>query len=197
MNNREIFRMLLQQMDPAEMAQHSTINHHVDGMQYLCLHRSPKLTAKIYLIEQPINPNSGYLVHPHTHRYAFSSTVLTGELMHLRFLEMEGNAWRRYSYRAESRSRQHESNCSLFSYRREHHTSGSSYFVQPHEIHTLRMLPESGQPTMIGLFQLADTQSASRLYLPPDMDEVAYPNSKQPDVDQTLALQQRCLELLQ
>lgn len=197
MSNFDIFRTLLQQMDAAEMAQHSTINHHVDGMQYLCLHRSPKLTAKIYLIEQPTNPNSGYLVHPHSHRYPFSSTLLSGELMHLRFGEIDGTAWNRYRYHAEGRIRQHESPCDLALSAQEYCPCGSSYFVQPFEVHTLQ-LPDlwHKQPVMIGLLQFADTQPTSELYLPAGMDEVVYPDSRRPTPEQAFALRTRCLELL-
>ncbi|ATI15711.1 hypothetical protein [Bordetella phage vB_BbrM_PHB04] len=196
MNDLETFKTLLEQMDPVEMAQHSTINHHVDGMQYLCLHRSPKLTAKIYLIEQPTNPNSGFLVHPHSHRYPFSSVVLAGQLEHIRFLEMDGASWVRYSYRAESRQRLYDRACGLLVHRIEPHHRGSSYFVQPYEIHTLRMITEPAKPVMIGLMQFADTQPTSELYLPDGMDEVAYPQSRQPTAIEAFALRNRCLELL-
>ena len=45
--NRQFFTQMLQQASPDELAQHSMLNHHADGMDYICLHRSPKLTVKI------------------------------------------------------------------------------------------------------------------------------------------------------
>jgi hypothetical protein len=68
---------MLIELDHIAAAQNSVINHHVEGMEYLCLHRSDKLTVKLYFIDpermrQQV-PGT-YLVTPHTHRYSFEST---------------------------------------------------------------------------------------------------------------------------
>lgn len=194
--NIGVFQTLLQEMDATEMAQHSTINHHVDGVDYLCLHRSERLTAKIYLIEKPTNPNSGYLVHPHSHRYSFSSTVLSGELGHVRSIEIPGYNWTRWGYQADNRQRVHQGDFSLLTYAIEAHWRGTSYFVTPDEIHTLQMNENSSEPVMIGLLQFSDIKPTSELYLPTGHDEVVYPASRQPTPNEAMALRARCLELL-
>ncbi|MEI2416193.1 hypothetical protein V8Z80_08415 [Orrella sp. JC864] len=195
----EFYRAMLLQMDPSAMAAHSTINHHVDGMQYLCLHRTPRLTVKLYLIEEPKNPNSGFLVHPHSHRYAFLSTVLHGRLQHLRFKPMPGQGWQCFTYRAEGRRRTSAGECDLRLQRIERRSAGSSYFVAPDEVHTLRMHePWRGRPApvLIGLTQFADTKSRSELYLPKGVAEVAYPQDRRPSVVELDRLRRRCLQLM-
>lgn len=192
--HNETFRTLLRQMDPAAMAQHSVLNHHAEGVDYICLHRTPTLTAKLYLIEQPRNPNSGFLVHPHSHRYAFTSTVLCGGLRHIRFFERDGVQWQRHTYRAENRSREATRLCGLHAVA-ESHVRGHSYFVAPHEIHTLQMLPRP-VPLLIGLLQFSDEQPESDLYLPAGQDEMLYPDSRVPTAEDMRRLRARALELL-
>ena len=47
MLDRKFFAQMLREVSPAEAMPHSVINHHVNGMDYLCLHRSDKLTVKL------------------------------------------------------------------------------------------------------------------------------------------------------
>lgn len=85
MTDLVLFSKLLHSVGLEQMA-NSRINHHTDGMDYLCLLRTPKLTVKLYCIRNTAkNANSGYLVHPHNHRYGFTSVLLSGELEHIRF----------------------------------------------------------------------------------------------------------------
>lgn len=196
MNQPIFYRTLLEQMNPATMAQHSTINHHANGVQYLCLHRTMGLTVKLYLIERPENHHSGYLVNPHSHRYPFSSTVLAGRLLHVRFVESNDltKDWSRCTYYYEQRRTVHDELVALEGFP-DLIEKGESYWVDPHEIHTLRML-ERGGPLLLGLTQFADTRPASNLYLPIGQDEPVYPDSRQPSANEMAALRDRCMELL-
>jgi hypothetical protein len=162
--DRNMFKFMLNQVDPLEMQEFSSLNHHVEGMDYLCLHRSKKLTVKLYLIEDPQNPNSGFLVNPHSHRYAFGSRVLHGKLDHLRFHPYTGQDWIEHSYDPENKTMSANGETRLL-IERETHRRDSSYFVNENEIHTLQMYPGKG-PVLLGLVQLQDTREKSELYIP-------------------------------
>jgi hypothetical protein len=192
-----LFRVMLEQMDVEAMACHSSINHHVNGMNYLCLSRSEALTVKLYLMEEPRNDNSGFLVNPHSHRYAFSSIVLAGALAHLRFMPSyatDARAWGRYEYHAETRER--TKLCAASLHREvESCPVGTCYFVEPHEIHTLHVDPAS--PLLLGLVQFADEGTTSDLYLPmADNGEMAMPQTRRPTVAELSALRGRALGLM-
>jgi len=161
--NKLNFETLLREMSATEMSQCSVRNHHVFGLNYLCLYRSPKLTVKLYFIEpHRLNIKAGeFLVTPHTHRYAFESTVLVGQLSHVRFDEVSGCAYERGRYSPESRSREAEGETGLFP-RLEVHESGSTYWCSTSDIHTL-IVPD--RLVLLGLVQFADTCPQSMVYV--------------------------------
>lgn len=52
-------------------------NFHSKGLDYVCLHRSHELTVKAYFFDEA----NDRVVHPHDHRYDFSTEVLKGRLV--------------------------------------------------------------------------------------------------------------------
>lgn len=195
MLDRKIFAQMLREAVVEEVMKNSVINHHVNGMSYLCLHRSDKLTVKLYLVENPTNPHSGYLVHPHSHRYAFGSTVLHGALEHIRFKrDADGRLWREHFYNPDQRSLDRADLVGLKE-QADYHSANhdSSYWVEPHEIHTLRML--EGLTTLIGLVQFGDVKRESELFLP-DTAPMQRSDERRPTYDETAALMQRSRDLM-
>lgn len=187
---------LLKRLDCAKMAEHSVINHHVEGMNYICLHRTNELTVKIYMMEKPTNLNSSYLVHPHSHRYGFDSTVLHGSLAHIRFYKSEGKLYRKWSefqYRPESRKLEYNEECAFYCSLQWHYP-GDSYYVDSNEIHTLALNEE--HPVVIGLMQYRDERLSSELYLPPGMLEPVFPRSRKPTASELNSMRERALELI-
>jgi hypothetical protein len=171
---------LLERLDPEEMARSSSLNHHVNGMDYLCLQRDPAgVTIKLYLIERPCNPNSGFLVNPHSHRYDFESFLLAGRLKHVRFRKCEtGLGLQRQPDWIESRyspehGLQRMASVFLRPSQTEYIETGDRYAVRHDEIHTLQMY-DDGEPVLIGLVQYPDTAAHSHLYLP----DREWPNMK-------------------
>jgi hypothetical protein len=162
---REIIGRLLREFEPEKNLGHSYMNHHVDGMHYLCLHRSPALTVKLYLMKRPTNPNEGFLVSPHAHRYAFHTVLLSGSVDHIRFAEDIGIGHERYSYIAESKAMVRTRTVRLDVMDIEHVAKSGTYFVDVNEIHTLRPTDPSW-PLLLGLFQYSDLLPSSALYLP-------------------------------
>jgi hypothetical protein len=192
-----LFELMLRQMDSADTAQNSSINHHVDGLDYLCLSRSKGLTIKLYLMNEPRNPNNTFLVNPHSHRYAFSSIVLAGSLDHLRFTKVDiapDCEWDQVEYCADSKARRTVGRTGLRA-TVEPQSVGGQYFVDPHEIHTLQV--HHGAPLLLGLAQFADKQALSDLFLPSaDCGHLALPQTRRMTPDDADRVRVRMLEVL-
>lgn len=54
-------------------------NFHAKGLDYICLARSKDITVKAYFFEGDLI-NAAEIVHPHDHRYDFSTEVLWGSV---------------------------------------------------------------------------------------------------------------------
>ena len=67
----------LSEMQIDTMVQNSFKNFHTKGFDYLCLHRTPYMTEKIYFFEGDV-AQMPEVVNPHDHRYNFETQVLTG-----------------------------------------------------------------------------------------------------------------------
>lgn len=135
-----------------EARQQSVRHYHARHNHYLCLHRSHELTVKAYIIEPQCVPNeSGYLVAPHTHRYAFDTWVLSGTIRHYRFEEVKerdgsyllgtGPQYVRSKYDPVSRTLADPMPCSLRPLSVEYVRRGQHYHVRTDEIHTLTAEP--------------------------------------------------------
>lgn len=194
--NIQNFKQLLLDMDPAEMAPHSVENHHVEGMDYLCLHRSDRMTVKLYFIdprEVQREPGS-FLVTPHTHRYAFESTVLVGRLGHIRFKECGGDSCERFQYDPDIRQRVSRGKCGLYPTLRFHGKgSDREYWNGTEDIHTL-MTPDHF--VLLGLIQYADTAKTSTVYIKEGGD-MKYPESSVMRPARAEWLRERALYLLE
>lgn len=192
--NTNMFRTMLLELDPLQAAEYSVLSHHIEGMDYLCLHRSDKLTVKMYFIDPArISAKPGaFLVTPHTHRYAFESTVLSGYLIHELFDEGEGDVFGRSSYEPETKTRVANGACDLLTKSAIEHSAGSSYWVGTEDIHTL-IVPV--KPVLLGLVQFADTAKTSTVYVRHG-SEMKYPNSRKPTSLEVIALRNRAFQMM-
>lgn len=185
-----------------QAAQHSTINHHANGMDYLCLNRDPDgETLKLYLIEEPhkAKERSGYLVHPHTHRYPFSTIVLSGMVDHYRFKAKpceatDKDAWSKFPFFAETRELGKPDHVTLRTVSIEEHHEGGVYFVNPDEIHTLSMI--SVRPLLLGLTQYPDVDRVSNIYIPKGK-QIDFSDSRRPTVEEVIRIRDRCIQLIE
>ncbi|MFT4064340.1 hypothetical protein [Paraburkholderia sp.] len=181
--NRHFFRQLVDEADPAALVEHSTINHHVDGMDYLCLHRSPKLTAKLYFIDpaRMTKKPGDFLVTPHSHRYAFETVVLAGGIDHVRFNAPAGSGWERFEYRPETRALDRQGTrdlCPNVDYHASSYPNHNHYWVGANEVHTL-LVPK--RAVLLGLVQFSDTRETSDLFIrTKDEGRLEYPISRRP-----------------
>lgn len=192
--NLNMFRTMLLELDPTEAAENSFLNHHVEGMDYLCLHRSDKLTVKLYFIEPEriaVRPGA-FLVTPHTHRYAFESTVLSGSLVHDLFEENDGHTYARSIYEPETKTRIANGFCDLSSKNATAYGVGGSYWVRTEDVHTL-LVPSD--PVLLGLVQFADTAKTSTVYVRYG-SEIKYPESRKPTPLEVIALRNRAFQMM-
>jgi hypothetical protein len=188
-----IYRTLLDQLNPELAAADSMLNHHADGMDYLCLHRAGGLTVKLYLLHYAENENNGWLVNPHSHRYSFESTVLAGAIRHITFARQKGREWQEHRYDPDNKTVKPGQHVGL-EWQADLHKPGSSYFVDPMDIHTLQVVKEAG-PTLIGIHQMADVKQQTELYMRPG-ETMMMPNYRRPSVAQVEELARRCMDLM-
>lgn len=205
-NFRNVVKMALEGLNIEKAAAHSQIDHHTPGLNYLNLQRSDKFTLKLYLIEGLNNNNGGYLIHPHSHRYEFSTTVLAGQIKNvvLNDADLSGGLrgdkssrfpMNRFNYSFEGGAGltpertwlEVDPELSLI------YTAGDSYYLNTKQIHTLETFDV---PTLLCLSQFEDKQQTSSIYLPPKTKMPA-PTGRRPTLEETEALRLRCLELLQ
>lgn len=192
--NANMFRTMLLELEPAQAAENSVLNHHVAGMDYLCLHRSDKLTVKLYFINpERIAARPGeFLVTPHTHRYSFESTVLSGKLIHDLFHEYEGRTFERFTYEPETRTRIARGCCDFGLRSAGIYEAGGSYWVSTEDIHTL-LVPAA--PVLLGLVQFADTAKTSTVYVRQG-SEMKYPESRKPTSLEVIALRNLAFQMM-
>lgn len=194
MLNTHALRTLLGEVCPVEAAPNSVLNHHANGVDYLCLHRSPKLTLKLYLLDGAKNGNSNWLVHPHTHRYSFNSTVLAGAVRHVTFQRNKKRSdWVECRYNPDTRDLVTGAQIGLEAHA-DLHVPGTSYFVDPMDIHTLQVVPSAG-PTLIALEQFSDVKQSTEIYFPVG-SSMSWADSYIPSHEQTRQLIDRCRRLL-
>lgn len=179
--------------NPDAGAKHSVFKHHVDCLDYLCLLRTPELTIKLYLMEQPVNGPLGYLVAPHTHRYAFDTLVLHGRLEHVRFTARPGFGWREGVYEPDTKAWRPITECTLD---REVVTvqRGQSYYMHHDQIHSLKVRENDG-PVLLALAQYHDVQNSSRMFIP-DHYNIEFPKSRTPLLGEYVAKLHTARELM-
>jgi hypothetical protein len=193
--NPQFFRQLLTELNPKTVAPFSTINHHVRGMDYLCLHRSAALTVKLYIIDPAFldRERGDLLVTPHTHRYAFETWVLAGSIAQELYKESTGTDYGRYDYAAETKRADLVGHCDLISvdapmvYER-----GESYWNDTDSIHTLITPLE---PVLLGLVQMRDTHATSTTYIRTGTT-LQYPASRAPSSSEADQLRKCALSMI-
>jgi hypothetical protein len=191
----QCFKQMLYELDCADAAGNSVINHHTEGMDYLCLHRSSGLTVKLYLIDPArVGKSPGsYLVTPHTHRYSFGTTVLGGRIQHLVFSQAAGDGYDRFGYAPENRERRYAGEIGLAVQSDVMCTPGVDYWVSIFDIHTL-VVPTC--PVLLGLVQLGDIVPTSTVYLAKG-DEMLFPKPRVPTGREARDLRDRALDMME
>jgi hypothetical protein len=140
-------------------------NYHAKGVDYINLLRHDKLTIKLYFLNpdkiQTIG-NTGYLVNPHNHRYAFGTHVLFGMVGNLNFVEsistINENIWNRFNYYADRQPNErfeYSHKTELLTSQYGQYQKGDSYYLTTDIIHTLVPFDT---PACLLLHQYQDTE---------------------------------------
>ena len=177
MNARSLFRNLLDQVDLAAAQNASFYNWHAVGFDYLCLHRTPGLTVKLYM-NRPgeLRPcgNGDYLVNPHDHAYNFDTYVIHGVVTNVMFRPRGLGDYVLWDYDGATREATQRENYSwdLKEIMRLRHPAGSSYAMRADEIHTIEVRRDD--PVCMLLLQYESTTKRTRLFThestPPSRD---------------------------
>lgn len=67
-----------------EIVANSYRDFHAKGLDYLCLHRSPERTLKVYFFDGEVETLPEVVI-PHDHRYAFETAILAGGVINRRY----------------------------------------------------------------------------------------------------------------
>lgn len=136
--NRTMIKQLIESANPSQLAKHSFHNYHTRGLDYLCLHRNSRMTVKVYFFRKGISKKNadGWIVWPHTHRFAFEHWQLKGKVTnHIFTIEKAGEQpFEIFGYNSELHSTHKLGECGLFERSSE---SGDFAMLDPTEIHTL------------------------------------------------------------
>lgn len=175
---------------------HSYRNFHAVGADYICLHRSPFLTLKVYTFED--RPKRMLdVICPHDHRYEFMSWCVRGEVInHLYDIvqpDMPGAAnadvYDLYTYDTPLNGGAGFSLATrrllLYPWVPIVYGPGQSYFTPRRDIHTISVAPD----TVVLLAQFQDTPyvKTSRTFFPegsrpPSLDPLYRPFTE-PEMD--------------
>lgn len=201
-------RMALEGLNCEKAALHSQLDHHVEGLNYLNLSRSPKFTLKLYLIEAEVGNNhgvvpggEGYLVSPHSHRYEFMTQVLAGSVTNVLFKQAKNRSgyetgpFDLFAYNPDSCGFEPQGSRGLVIKSQNTYHMDETYYIRTDEIHTLQT---TGIPTLLCLTQFEDLSESSSLFLPrgfgssPDFKRTG----RTPSPDETKAMRDRALEMM-
>ena len=95
-------------LDIDQIVEHSFKDMHVRGFDYLCLHRSPEETIKLYFFDGDM-AKKPEVVAPHDHRYDFETYVAAGAVENVWFRRSHndelGEVFNWFEYRTPGASR--------------------------------------------------------------------------------------------
>lgn len=194
---------LLKELDPEAARESSWLNYHAIGFDYLCLHRSPGLTIKLYMGERIEGCGNGdYLVNPHSHAYTFDTFVLHGAVRNITFspLLMQAGARSEHGYRefrydtASRKTKPMWPHWMLYPMAQDFDAHTAGYRLVPDDIHTIEI--SRSMPTCMLLFQYADTCTTTRLFMrgddPPNLAGLYI----KPTIPEVYELVQRAKDLI-
>lgn len=146
-------------MDIQEVLRNSYRNFHARGLDYLCLHRSPDLTVKVYFFDGQESQLAHLpeIVMPHDHRYSFDTTVLRGRVTNMLYEEgKEGDTYQRFAWDTPllgGAGFKHQRETRIGTREMNTYGRGSRWASRHDDIHTLRI---HEQGTILILRQFED-----------------------------------------
>lgn len=140
MEIQRMFDNLLCSIDWEKAAENSYTNFHVQGVSYLNLLRTERLTVKLYVFNNVQHNAQGFLVHPHTHAYNFTHRTMVGKITNHKFSINDGDDWNLYSFATPLNGGSGLTKimpCGLTKLNTMLLPPGRSYYLDHEEVHTL------------------------------------------------------------
>ncbi len=175
MNVQHIINKAIQNLDSVEEIQKNSYkDFHAKGLDYLCIHRSPGYTVKLYIFEGDV-AKAPEVVNPHDHRYDFRTTCLHGNVANSLFAEdVRGELWQKFKYDTPLKGGHGftwDKEVRLRETSRDFYLPGDVWTSHASEIHTLRIQEDQ---TVLLLEQYKTTQEVTSTWTkdrePPSLD---------------------------
>jgi len=158
--NYSVVRELLDNVNPLCVADNSYRDFHCKGVDYICLHRTPELTCKLYVIDTDVVPYRRNIINPHNHGYNFHTWVLRGRMANVvylvkpadgawppmqvgRPLEESDPRWTEYHYRTILNGQPdftRYEDVQLKEHYVEEVSAGDGYYLDHGAVHTIRAM---------------------------------------------------------
>lgn len=138
--NDRMVENLIESLDPEDAALYSYDHFHAEGLSYINLLRTERLTVKLYLFDKARHNSMGYLVWPHNHGYNFYHRTLFGTVTNYKFKTFEGKDWTLFTYSTPLNGGLGLGRVMPTGLRKSEfypHGPGSSYYLDNEEIHTI------------------------------------------------------------
>lgn len=136
---------MIYEVDMGGLLEFSLKDYHVRGFDYLCLHRSPNMTIKVYLFDGDV-AQAAEVVCPHDHRYDFRTICLAGQVTNFTFREdrfsSKAETFRRYAYRTPLNGGsgfEEVGEGRLIRGAAAHYKAGEGYHMRAEGIHTIQV----------------------------------------------------------
>jgi hypothetical protein len=138
---REMAGDLLRSLDWDQAAENGYSNFHAEGVHYINLLRTDRLTVKLYVFSPQVAPNDhGWIVWPHNHSYNFHHVTVLGTITNHLFEIVRGSDFHLFSYDTTLRGGkglQRLTTCGLLETGHEKCPQGDGYYLDHRCIHTI------------------------------------------------------------
>lgn len=140
MFERAMISNLLGSIDMETACRYSYRNYHTQGLTYINLLRTERLTVKLYLFDGCEHNSRGFLVWPHNHAYNFSHHTLVGKITNYTFNVVGGKDWNLYTFDTplnDGQGLQKMIRCGLEGESGITYWPGGGYYLTSEQIHTI------------------------------------------------------------
>ena len=172
MEVQKLFDNLLASIDWKEAAANSYSNFHAQGVSYLNLLRTDRLTVKLYTFDDVEHNDQGFLVHPHTHAYNFTHRTMAGVITNHNFALSDQDDWNLYAYQTPLNGSPGGLTkllrCGLTEVESETLEAGQSYYLGHQDIHTLSIQSPYAAALLLQFHDIAAGQPTA-MFVPRDV----------------------------
>jgi len=158
MEIQRMFDNLLQSIDWEKAAENSYTNFHVQGLSYLSLLRTERLTVKLYTFSYVPHNAQGFMVHPHTHGYNFTHRTMIGRITNYKFAIGDGDNYNMYSFMTPLNGGAGLTKllpCELIEVEKNFVRPRQSYYLNHEEIHTISTADDYAAALLIQFHDVA------------------------------------------